>query len=46
MFLIIKLYLNSRNDCMKSRTREEMMKLWMYDTVEDVQEKNNVVRDV
>ena len=28
---------------MQSPTREEMMKLWMYDTVVDVQEKNDAV---
>ena len=46
MFLIIQLYLICRKDCMQSPTREEMMKLWMYDTIEDVQDKNDVVRDV
>ena len=30
---------------MQSPTREEMMKLWMYDTVVDVQEKNDAVTD-
>ena len=42
MFLIIQLYLTYRKDCMQSPTREEMMKLRMYDTVAD---KNDVVID-
>ena len=42
MFLIIQLYFTYRKDCIQSPTREEMMKLRMYDTVED---KNDVVTD-
>ena len=34
------MYLTCRKDCMQSPTREEMMKLWMYDTVVD---KNDAV---
>ena len=45
MFLIIHLYLTCRKDGMQSPTREEMMKLRMYDTVADVQEKNDAVTD-
>ena len=45
MFLIIQLYLTCRKDCMQSPTREEMMKLHMYDTIVDVQEKNDAVTD-
>ena len=41
MFLIIQLYLTCRKDCMQSPTREEMIKLLMYDTVADVQKKND-----
>ena len=32
-------------DCMQSPTREEMMKLCRYDTVADVQEKNDAIKD-
>ena len=42
MFLIIQLYLTCRKDCTLSPTREELMKLWMYDTVAD---KNDAVTD-
>ena len=40
MFLIIQLYLTCRKDGMQSPTREEMMKLQMYDAIADVQEEN------
>ena len=40
MFLIIQLYLTCRKDCMQSPTREEIIKLWMYEEVAYVQEKN------
>ena len=36
MSLIIQLYLTYRKDCMQLPTREELMKLWMYDEVADV----------
>ena len=42
MFLIIQLYLTCMKDCMPSSTREEIMKLRMYDTVAD---KNDAVTD-
>ena len=45
MFLIRQLYLTCRKDCMQSPTREEMMKLWIYDTIADVEEKNGAVID-
>ena len=45
MFLIIQLYLTNRKDCMQSPTREEMMKLQIYDTIADVQEKNDAIID-
>ena len=48
MSLIIQLYLTSMKDCMQSPTIEEMMKLWMYDTIAnknyaviDAQKKND-----
>ena len=45
MFISIQLYLTCWKDCMQSPTREEMMKLWMYDTVAYVQENSYAVTD-
>ena len=39
------MYLTYRKDCMQSPTSEEVMKLWMYDAVVEVQEKKDVVTD-
>ena len=41
MFLIIQLHLTCRKDYMQSLTREEMMKLQMYDVVTNVQKEND-----
>ena len=43
MFLIIQLHFICRKDCMQSPTKEELCKLRMYDTIADVQEKNDAV---